>query len=114
VGFRLNSRRTFSKAVRQSSDSQIILASGIHDLSEVSWQLWLANHGETYQRRVKDRLFNGYNLVLQACDLRVGIAAPNGVRDYFHIQDLIQHCGPYVGRALGAAKSSRRSELMYH
>jgi LysR family transcriptional regulator, glycine cleavage system transcriptional activator len=46
----------------------------LHDLTEEAWQTWLTHRGESYRRRAKDRFFDGYDLVLQACAKEMGIA----------------------------------------
>jgi LysR family transcriptional regulator, glycine cleavage system transcriptional activator len=46
----------------------------LHDLSEEGWQTWLTHGGESYRRRARDRFFDGYDLVLQACAKGMGIA----------------------------------------
>jgi LysR family transcriptional regulator, glycine cleavage system transcriptional activator len=45
----------------------------LHDLTEELWQTWLTTGGDTYQRRTRDRFFDGYDLVLQACAMGMGI-----------------------------------------
>lgn len=63
----------------------------LHDASQEGWQHWLSSQGETYERRARDRLFDGYDLALLAAASGLGIALaryPYG-REFMKRQDLV-------------------------
>ncbi|TWT15350.1 LysR substrate-binding domain-containing protein [Reyranella sp. CPCC 100927] len=46
----------------------------LHDATEDGWRFWLSGQGIAYQRRAKDRTFEGHDLALQAAAAGLGVA----------------------------------------
>lgn len=64
-----------AKRLQQRSDARSLLELPIlHDSNIEGWRRWLAPEGVDYVPRSQDRRFEDYNVVIDACTQRLGIA----------------------------------------